>query len=454
MQAAFDYAAEHFEEFKQQLIDWLRIPSVSTDPAFNADIRKAAEWLAADMQRIGLDNVAIMPTAGHPVVYADYLKAGANAPTILVYGHYDVQPAVMEDGWDTDPFIPRIEGDFIVARGATDDKGQVMIQMKALEALLATGTCPVNLKYLIEGEEESGSANLTAFIEANKDLLQADICMISDTTIKSVEQASMTYSLRGLSTMEMIVSGPVRDLHSGFGGMIHNPAQAAAEIIAQLHHADGSIAVEGFYDTVLPLSAEERVMLAKSDITAKEWSGMMGDLPTWGEADYSKIERHTARPTLEINGIASGYAGEGFKTVLPAKAIVKISCRLVANQDPDDIFQKVKAYIAKITPPTVRVELRQLDGGHPALTPIDHPAVQAALRAYGEQWEGDVLLSRGGGSIPVVADFQQLLGLPVVLLGFGLPDCRAHGPNETFHLGMFRKGIDTVISYLHELAKN
>ena len=447
-----EYATKHFDEFKTQLMDWLTIPSISTDPAHADDVRAAATWLADDMRRIGLENVQLFETDGHPVLYADWLHAGDDAPTILVYGHYDVQPAAVEDGWDGDPFTPRQVGDHVIARGATDDKGQVMIQMKAIESLLMTDACPVNVKYLIEGEEEIGSPHLGAFVADKQALLSADICLISDTTIRSVDQPSMTYALRGLVTMQMQVSGPLRDLHSGYGGMIHNPVQAAAEIVAQLHHPDGSVAVPGFYDDVLPLSDDERAMLAKSDLSPDEWAGMMGDLPDYGEQAYTKLERHTARPTLEINGFAGGYAGEGFKTVLPAQATVKMSCRLVADQNPDDIYAKIERFVQEVAPETVTVTLTKYDTGFPALTPINHPAVQAAVTAYGQNWSNDVLMTRTGGSIPIVADFQQLLDVPVVLLGFGLPDCRAHGPNETFNLTMFRKGVDTVIAYMQEIA--
>jgi acetylornithine deacetylase/succinyl-diaminopimelate desuccinylase-like protein len=447
----YDYAAEHFQRFCDELIDLLRLPSVSTDPDQKHAVLETADWLAAHMQHIGLENVRVMPTAGYPVVYADWLHAGDSAPTVLIYGHYDVQPAVLEDGWLHDPFTPEIRANRLYARGSADDKGQVMIHLKAVESLLAHGGCPVNVKYIIEGEEEIGSPNLAAFVTKHKDLLKADICVISDTGIHSLEQPLIYYSLRGLLSFELIVSGPTRDLHSGYGGMLHNPNQAIAEMVAQLHHADGKVAVPGFYDDVLLLSDEERAELAKANMPASEWQKMMGDLPEWGEPGYIRIEKYGARPTLEINGIYGGYVGEGFKTVIPAKAIAKISCRLVANQKPEKIWEHIQHFIQTITPPTVRSEVRYLGGGEPAYTPIDHPAVQAAVRAYNSQWENPVLFGRGGGSIPIVADFQVLLGVPVVLMGFSLPDAGAHGPNESFHLEMYRKGINTVIAYLHEV---
>jgi acetylornithine deacetylase/succinyl-diaminopimelate desuccinylase-like protein len=452
MTTPYEYAAAHFERFKAELRDWVSIPSVSTDPSRRGDVRKAAEWLADDMRRIGLKNVAIMETDGHPVVYGDWLGAG-DAPTVLVYGHYDVQPAEVVDGWDSEPFTPVERDGLLFARGATDDKGQVMIQAKAAEALLATGTCPVNLKYLIEGEEEIGSPHLAKFVEQHKELLAADICLISDTGVQSEEQPLLVYSLRGLMTLTLVVSGPKRDLHSGNGGMIHNPAQAISEILAKLHDETGRVTVPGFYDDVLPLSDEEREELAKADVSQERWEEMMGDLPEWGEAGYRRIEKTGARPTLEINGVASGYAGEGFKTVLPARAVAKISARLVADQDPNDIFRKVRDYILSIAPKTVKVDILEEHHGFPALTPIEHPSVQAAVRAYDAHFPNAPLLYRGGGSIPVVSDLQRILGVPVVLLGFGLPDAQAHGPNESFHYSMYKVGVDTVISYMMEVVK-
>lgn len=452
MPTAYDYATENHDVFCNQLVDWLRIPSVSTDPQYKADVERAAEWLADDMRRIGLENVAIMPTAGHPVVYGDWLHAGDYAPTVLVYGHYDVQPAVIEDGWAHPPFEPEKRDGKIFGRGATDDKGQVMIQLKAAEALLSSGQCEVNLKYIIEGEEEIGSPNLTDFIREHAELLRADICLISDTGIKAIDQPAIVYGLRGLLTMQLTVSGPKTDLHSGIGGIIHNPIQALSEIVSQLHDADGLVTVPHFYDDVETLSADERQKLLASDVDDAEWRSIMGDLQEWGEPGYTKAERMGARPTLEINGIAGGYAGEGFKTVLPAKAWAKISCRLVPNQDPFVIFEHIKAFVADITPPTVRSELTFYDSGYPAITPVDDPAVKTAIKAYGRHWQNAPIYIRGGGSIPIVADIQNLLGMPVVLLGFALPDCGAHGPDENFDLEMYQRGIRTVITYMEEIG--
>ena len=452
MNSALNYAAQHAQRFVDQLFELLRIPSISTDPAYKEEVQRAAEWVAEDMRRIGLDDVQIIPTAGHPLVYGQWLKAGPDKPTLLIYGHYDVQPAAIADGWTSNPFEPVIREGRVIARGASDDKGQVMIHLKAIEALLTSGGCPVNVKYLIEGEEETSTVNLKHFIRDNSTLLQADICLISDTNSRSLTQPEIVYGLRGLMCMEVSVNGPRYDLHSGRGGMIHNPAQALCEIIAALHDEQGRVAVPGFYDAVKPLSDEERAMLQRAEWTDAEWQAMMGDLPDWGEVGYNKVERSGARPTLEVNGISGGYSGEGFKTVLPARASAKLSCRLVPDQDPQVIYELVKAQIERLTPPTVRVTCRQYEGGQPAITPLDHPAMQAAVRAYAHQWSAPMLFSRGGGSIPVVAMIQQYLKLPVVLMGFGLPDSAAHGPDENFHLEMFHKGIATVIAYMHEVV--
>jgi len=452
MTAAHEHARKNADRYREELFELLRIPSVSTDDARRENVRLAGEWVAADLARIGIDNARVMETAGHPVVYGEWLGAPEGAPTVLVYGHYDVQPAAMEDGWTRDPFDPAVVDGRIIARGATDDKGQVLAHLKAAESLLATGGCPVNLKFLIEGEEESGSANLEAFIREHLDLLAADICLVSDTGIEGMDRPSMVYGLRGLLALEIVVSGPKQDLHSGLGGCLHNPAQALAEIIASLHDGEGRVTVPGFYDEVAELPPEEREMLARGEMTDEVWSGMMGDLPEWGEPGYSKSERMGIRPTLEINGIAGGYAGDGFKTVIPARAIAKISCRLVPDQEPARVFEKVRRHIMSLVPETVSCEVTLCDGGLPAVTDREHPAMQAAVRAYGLRWpDQEVLLLRGGGSIPVVATIQDLLGLPVVLMGFGLPDCGAHGPDENLPLAMYERAIDTIIQFMYEM---
>ncbi len=456
MPTPHEYAASQATRFREQLKDFIRIPSISTLPERSADVRRAAEWLAEDMRRIGFQTVEILPTNGHPVVYGEWLGAGPNAPTVLVYGHYDVQPAVISDGWDSDPFEPVERDGRLYARGASDDKGQVFAQVKAVESILsASGTCPANLKFLIEGEEEVGSPNLAAFVRTHRDRLKADVCVVSDTGMRTPDQPVICYATRGLMYLEFEVTGPKQDLHSGtYGGIVHNPAQALAEIIAQLHHPDGSVAVPGFYDEVVPLRPDEREALQQSAMPDAFWQQSSGVPALWGENGYALHERVGARPSLEINGMVSGFYGAGSKTVLPAKALAKISCRLVPNQDPHRIFEQVRDYLVKLTPPTVRSEVRLLSEAFPAVMDIRSPAMEAALTAYEKGWGKRPVFERGGGTLPILADFQRELGgLPILLMGFGLSDDGAHGPNERFSLEMFHKGIDTAIYFLDEIGK-
>lgn len=456
MNNAHDYAAQNGDQFLEQLFDLLRIPSVSADVTHHAgDVQRAAEWLAADMRRIGLENVELFKLDNHhPIVYGEWLNAGKDAPTVLIYGHYDVQPAAMKDGWHTSPFEPVVKDGKIYARGASDDKGQMFAQLKAVEALLATQSCPVNVKFLVEGEEEVSSGGLEKFVPANKEKLAADVCVISDTSIWGEDQPSIVYSLRGITYFEIEMFGPKSDLHSGsYGGAVHNPVQGIAEVIAALHNPDGSVNVPGFYDDVLALSDDEREKLKAVEMTETMLREQTGVSQSWGEPAYSITERLGARPTLEIHGIEGGFYGEGAKTVLPARALAKISCRLVANQNPKRILELVKARIEALTPPTLRVELRQIGSdGFPALVDIESAALKAAASAYELGWGKAPVYVRGGGSIPIVADFQNQLQLPVILLGFGLQTNGIHGPNEHFHIHMFQKGIDTAIHFLEQTA--
>ena len=452
--AARAYSRQHGERFVSELFELLRIPSMSADPAHAGDIRAAADWLAASLRAIGAQNVAVMPTAGHPVVYGEWLGAGPEKPTVLVYGHYDVVPASTEDGWDTPPFEPVIIDGRIFARGATDDKGQLYIHAKALESYLQTGDGPpVNMKFLLEGEEEVASPNLRPFIEANLDLLQADVVVISDSSMPSIEQPSIMHSLRGMTYLEIHVTGPNDDLHSGFfGSAVHNPALALVEILAQLHNPDHSIAVPGFYDDVVPLTDKERAEIAKTDMSEEQLLTGTGAPAPWGEAAFTIRERVSARPTLEINGLLSGWTGPGPKTIIPATAMAKVSCRLVGNQDPHKIFEQIKTYIESITPPTVTVRVELLTTGEPALIDFDIPEMQAAARAYETAWGYRPVFTRGGGSIPVVADIISLMQAPVVMMGYGLDTDGLHGTNEHFSVEMFQRGIETAIVYLEELA--
>lgn len=452
---ARQYSRDQGGRFLEELSDLLRIPSVSTDPAHAGDIQRTAEWLEQSLRDIGAENVAIMPTAGYPVVYGEWLGAGADKPTVLVYGHYDVVPAAIEDGWDTPPFEPVVKDGKIYARGATDDKGQLYIHAKALESYLQNGDGPpVNVKFLLEGEEEVSSPNLRPFLEANLDLLAADVCVISDSSMPAIEQPSIMHSLRGMTYIEVLVEGPHDDLHSGFyGGSIHNPALALVEILAKLHNPDHSIAVPGFYDDVVALTDEERAEIAKTAMSEEQLLSATGAPAPWGEEAFSIRERVSARPTLEINGLLSGWTGPGPKTIIPATAMAKISCRLVGNQDPHKIYEYLKAYIESLAPPTVKVTVSLLTTGEPALIDFRQPKMQAAARAYEKGWGATPVFTRGGGSIPIVADIYNLMQIPVVMMGYGLDTDGLHGTNEHFSIEMFERGIETAIVYLEELAQ-
>ncbi|MBC7811583.1 MAG: dipeptidase [Burkholderiales bacterium] len=453
MVTALEYAQSHHEQFLEQLEAFVRIPSVSTDPAHAEDVRRAAEWLADDMRRIGI-TAEIVPTKGHPIVYGEWLGAGEPAPTALVYAHYDVQPAIKSDGWDTEPFEPyRVDGK-VYGRGVADDKGHSLLVVKALECYLASGTpCPINLKFLIEGEEESGSANFATFVRENTERLKADTCIVADSGLTRADQPDIYYGIRGITSVEFRVRGPKTDLHSGVhGGYVHNPAQVVAEMVAKLHNDDGSVAVPGFYDTVRLLPEAERAELNKNDLTAQDWADFVGAPQAWGEPGYTLLERATTRPTLEINGISGGYAGDGMKTVIPAQASAKITCRLVADQKPEQIGALVRDYLYQIVPPTVTLEVEVHAGGEPVTVPIDSAPVQALVRAFRYHWDAAPHFKRTGGTLPILSVFQEELKLPSVMLGFSLVDSGIHGPNEHFHIDLFYKGLDTLIVLYEELA--
>ena len=454
---ARQYARNHGEKFQHELFELLRFPSIGGDPSFTKEVRQNAEWLAAHIHAIpGLENARVMETAGHPVVYAEWLGAGEDQPTVLVYGHYDVVPAEMEDGWDTQPFEPVLKDGKIYARGATDNKGQLFIHIKALESYLETnGRLPVNVKVLLEGEEEIASPNLTPFLKEHLDMLKADACVISDTSMRTVEEPSITHSLRGMTYFEVEVEGPKEDLHSGlWGGAAHNPALALVEILGKLYNSeDNTIAVPGFYDDVVPLKDAEREMIAKTDLSEEDYKAVTGVPAVWGDKNYTIRERLSARPTLDINGMWSGWTGAGPKTIIPQKAGAKISSRLVANQDPDKIFELLKKFIKSVTPETVKVDIKFITKGMPAYIPFDLPEMQAASRAYEKAWGYTPVFTRSGGSIPVVADIANLLDIPVVMMGFGLDSDGLHSPNEHYSVEMFMRGIETAIVYLDELSK-
>ena len=438
-----------------ELMEWLRIPSISTLAAHRQDVLRAAEWLAAQLRHIGLDNVSVIKTETQPMVYAEWLHAGPEAPVVLIYGHFDVQPVDPLDQWATPPFAPEVRDGNLYARGASDDKGQTFIHVKAVEALLQTvGRLPVNVKFLVEGEEESGSHAIHSYVPQHKEQLAADAVLVSDSHMLAPEQPAIVYGLRGIWTGEVTVTTAAHDLHSGmYGGAVHNANQALAELLAQLHDAEGRVTVTGFYDDVRVLSAEERANLARIPYGEAEVLAESGAFRLYGEPDYSAVERVGARPTLEINGMWGGFIEDGFKTVIPAQAFAKISCRLVPNQDPDRIGELVSDYLRRIAPPTVQVEVRSLRGSRSFLTPYDAPAIQAAVRACRRVYGTEPVYLLEGGSIPVVTTFHEALDAPIVLLGFGLPDDNLHAPNEKFHLPNFYKGIRASIALLEELAQ-
>lgn len=453
MTTAYEYAAQNGTKFVEQLKDFLRIPSISTETERKEDVRRAAEWLRDEMLRIGITHAEIHETAGHPIVFGEWLGAGENAKTVLVYGHYDVQP--VDDPrheWISPPFEPTEREGNLYARGATDDKGQTFIHLKAFEALMqATGAFPLNIKFILEGEEEISSPNLHPFIEENLDLLHCDVAVVSDTDVLSVTQPSMTYGLRGIIYTEVEVRGPAVDLHSGaYGGSVHNPVQALVEILAKLHDETGFVTIPHFYDDVVALTPEERAAIAKLPRGEADFLKETGAPQLWGEPDFTVLERVGARPTLEINGISGGWTGEGAKTVIGSRAVAKVSCRLVAKQNPDKILQLLQDYVAEITPPTVTSHVRAITASAPAvLVPIDSPEMKQAAAAYQRVFQNEPVFIRSGGSIPVVGVFQEMLKVPVLLMGFGLPDDNLHAPNEKFNLTMFHQGIQTML-HLYE----
>ena len=446
------YFTDHRDTHLQQLNEFLSIPSISALSEHQGDMQKAAEWLVEAFKNVGLEHVSIDETDGHPVVYADWLHA-EDQPTILIYGHYDVQPVDPLELWDSAPFEPEVRDNKLYARGASDDKGQVFMHIKAVEALMKeNGSLPVNVKFLIEGEEEVGSPNLEKYIENNEEKLAADIIVISDTGMQGPGQPAVCYGLRGLTGVQIDIQGAKGDLHSGlYGGGVQNPLHAIAQLIASFRDQEGTIAVEGFYDDVRPLTEEEREAYKALNFDEDALKEEL-EVPTlFGEKGFSYLEQTWARPTLEVNGLYGGFSGEGIKTVLPAEASAKITCRLVPDQDPEDIVQKLKAHIENHKPAGVTVTVSEFDKGKPFITPFDHPAIQAAGRSYEKVYQVPTAYTRGGGSIPIVAAFDEILQLPVVLMGFGLSTENFHAPNEHFHLENFDKGLRVIGDYYYEI---
>lgn len=452
MQEIREYVGAHQQRFLDELFELLRYPSVSADPKYKDDVGRTAEFVAQKLRDAGAENVEVCPTAGHPIVYGEKL-IDPSRPTVLVYGHYDVQPPDPLELWETPPFEPTVRDGKIFARGACDDKGQFYMHVKAFELMEATGTLACNIKFMIEGEEEVGSDNLGSFVKANKERLAADVVLISDTAMISLDTPSLETGLRGLSYLEVEVTGPNRDLHSGvYGGAVANPATILAKMIASLHDDDNRIAIPGFYDDVVELTETERKALNEAPFDEVEYKKDLGIGALWGEKGYTTIERTGTRPTLEVNGIWGGYIGEGAKTVLPSKAYAKISMRLVPNQDSHKITQLFAKHFEDIAPDYVKVKVTPHHGGEPAVTPTDSKAYRAAEKAIEEAFGKKPIPTRGGGSIPIVSLFEKELGLKTVLMGFGLDSDNLHSPNEKYDIANYLKGIETIPLFYKYLA--
>lgn len=449
MQVWKDYQAQHKDRFLNELLELLRIPSVSADSRHNEDTKRCADAVKQRLVEAGADNVEVCPTAGHPIVYGEKI-IDPKLPTVLVYGHYDVQPPDPLNLWDSPPFEPVIKDGKIFARGSADDKGQFYMHVKAFETMFRTNTLPCNVKFMIEGEEEVGSGNLGKFLSENKDRLKADVVLISDTAMISLDTPSLDTGLRGLAYMEVEVTGPNRDLHSGvYGGAVGNPATILAKMIASLHDENNHITIPGFYDDVVVLTDEERKALNSAPYDEAEYKQDLGVDELWGEKGYSTFERTGTRPTCEVNGIWGGYTGEGAKTVLPGKAFAKISMRLVPNQDWEKISELFTKHFESIAPKSVKVKVTPHHGGAAYVTPTDSIAFKAASEAINATFGKQPIPVRGGGSIPIVALFEKILGLKTVLMGFGLDSDNLHSPNEKYGLDNYYKGIETI-PYFHQ----
>jgi acetylornithine deacetylase/succinyl-diaminopimelate desuccinylase-like protein len=453
--AAVEYARANQARFLAELKDLLRIPSISAVSEHSGDVRQAAEFLATELQRIGLEHVEMIDTAGHPLVYADWLHA-AGQPTVLCYGHYDVQPPEPLELWTSPAFEPTERDGNLYARGAVDDKGQLYMHLKALEALLQTGggRLPVNVRLIIEGEEEVGSKALTAFLPGNRERLQADVALVSDTSMFAPGLPTLCVGLRGIVYTELVARGAKSDLHSGhYGGAAPNPLEALARIISRLKDDQGRILIPGFYGNVEPPSAAELAAWDSLPFSEEEFRrGEVGSIALTGEPDYSVLYRTWARPTLEVHGLPGGYMGEGAKTVIPALAAAKISMRLVPAQQPDAVFNLYRAYVESLVPPGIQLEVRLLSGAEPIVVRTDNDFVRAAAAALEEVFGRDTVYTRGGGSIPIVADFDRVLGLPSILMGFGLPDDNLHAPNEKFCIANYYAGIESIVRWFEKIG--
>ena len=453
MESVLHYIHRNRDRYIAELKEFLTIPSISNNAENRADMERCAEFLRDQLETIGMQRAAVFPTQGHPIVYGEWLGAPGR-PTVLFYGHYDVQPVDPLDLWISGPFEPTIRDGEIYARGAIDDKGQVWMNLKAAEAHLQDqGTLPVNLKLLLEGEEEVGSANLDTFIQSHQELLKADVALISDTPMFDRGIPSICYGLRGLAYFQLDLKGSSQDLHSGsFGGTVINPNFALAQIISSLKDSEGRILIPGFYDDVAPMSDREKEELSRLPFDQERFRAEVGAPELFGEKGYGTLERIWSRPTLEVNGLCGGFTGEGAKTVIPATAMAKISMRLAPDQDPDRIAHLFERHLKTITPDSVELTLTRMHGGKPWLTPIDHPAIRAASRAFEKGFGASPVFVREGGTIPVVTTLAETLGLSTVLMGVGLPDENAHAPNERMDLGNYQNGIVSVAHFFDQFS--
>lgn len=451
---SFAFLSHHFPSFVEQLAHFIHFPSVSAQPKHKKDVKQCAQWLAEHLQEVGMEHVRVIPTPNHPIVYADWLHAPGQ-PTLLVYGHYDVQPPDPLNEWHDAPFSGTVKNDYIYGRGASDDKGQLFIHIKAAECLLATtGKLPVNIKYLIEGEEETGSENLFSFINGHGELLSADVAVVSDMRIPSPHQPAITYSLRGMLSMEMVLQGQQQDLHSGnFGGAVLNPLQALCDMISRLHDKEGRITIPGFYNKVTERNRAERNYMKATGPANEKVLKDAGASAGWGEPRYTLYERISIRPSLAVNGITGGYQGEGSKAVIPSKASVKLSFRLVPDQHPAEVEQLFRKFIASIAPAGIKYSITATAAAEPVITDIDNEYMRAAALAYYSGFGKEPVYLALGGTIPVVSVIQNKLNIPPVLMGFALPDDNLHGPNERFYLPNFYKGIKTSISFMRSLER-
>jgi acetylornithine deacetylase/succinyl-diaminopimelate desuccinylase-like protein len=452
MDQAIEYAQQHRDSFLEQLFELLRIPSISTLPEHEEDIISAATWLKDRLDQLGFENSEILPTKRHPVVYADSMRAGESAPTVLFYGHYDVQPTDPIDEWDSDPFDPVIRGDNVYARGASDMKGQLVAFLNAIEAINNTGELPINLKFILEGEEEIGSPNLKVFVKEHTQKLSCNFCLNADSSILAPDQPSITIALRGLCYLEIRLQGQKSDLHSGmFGGVVDNPANVLCELIAGMRDDVGRVTIPGYYDRVRELSSQERELLPTLD--DEWWKEHAGATVLFGDPAYSVTERARARPTFDVNGLLSGFTGEGSKTVLPAKAMAKLSMRLVPDQKPEEIRAAVEQYLEQHVPDTMSWELIEHASSPPSVISHESPEVQAAVEALQNVWNEPVLFDRIGGTVPVVGIIQEILNAESLMLGFGLPSDNIHGPNEKQYLPNYFSGVETFIRFIDTIGK-